>query len=127
MVGSMALYLDDVLIGSIMQTARKSKIQVYFIDKAAYDKLQNFLLNCIAFDANLYCYPPGDLDTDIGDTYSVCYNSELVTDTGKYQGRNCTIVEPSLVRTGLIVNSLFNLRMVQPRKSVFMILASRSS
>lgn len=42
-VGEMAYFLDDELVFTCVQTARKSDAHLYFVDQAAYDKVKVFI------------------------------------------------------------------------------------
>lgn len=42
-VGEMAYFLDDELVFTCEQTARKSDAAIYFVDQAAYDKVKVFM------------------------------------------------------------------------------------
>ena len=42
-VGEMAYFLDDVLVFTCEQTARKSDAHIYFVDQEAYEKVKEFM------------------------------------------------------------------------------------
>lgn len=88
-VGEMAYFLDDELVMTCVQTARKSDAAIYFVDQAAYDKVKAFMD---------YFRTPAELDGPefIGaqvtnDLMKFEYADSCLHRVGTYQGREVEV------------------------------------
>jgi len=94
-VGCKALYLDDLLVGYTTQEARKSPVEVKFMNAQAADAVRTWLLSCTDGTTD---YPPlatqFALNIDIGPAFGVRYSAEILDREGYYRGERADVVSP---------------------------------
>lgn len=92
-VGCKALYLDDTLVGYTTQDARKSPVEVKFIDVAQAEAVREWMIACA--DAPPETPPLAtahDLDIEIGIDFGVRYTGEILDRQGYYRGARADFV-----------------------------------
>lgn len=79
-VGGRAYFLDDELVATSWQSARKSSEEYYWLSKETYDNTKKYILSLMQeqkdTEPNLL-----DLNAEWGAGYKVDYSSQLLTDT----------------------------------------------
>lgn len=93
-VGLQALFFDDELMGRIWQDARKSPVSIAFVSNESAHRLRDYMLTASPDNQYSLINPTDELD----DTYGVEYGSQLLVDSGLYQGQPVTVVRESIVR-----------------------------
>jgi hypothetical protein len=87
-VGMRAVFFDGELIAMTWQTGRKSDQDVEFVSVEAAKKLREYILSSRPeSEFTLFNH-----DEDIGETYSVNYTSEVMSDVGSVGGKPVTYV-----------------------------------
>lgn len=87
-VGMQVYYMDGEPVALTKQTGRKNGIRVFFTSAAAAEKVRAYLLTAIQTPYDLI-----NEDEVISDTYSVNWNSQLLTKNGVYNGVPVEIIK----------------------------------
>ena len=84
-VGMNVYFMDDEPVAVSTQSARKSDVYIRFVSEEAALKVRDFILSLVKEDEKFYPTIAA-LDDEYGDSYTVRYHSELLTDVGLYEG-----------------------------------------
>ncbi|MDD5151278.1 MAG: hypothetical protein PHC28_12530 [Flavobacterium sp.] len=82
-IGQIAIFLDNEFVGYSSQDGRKSDKKYYFLNRVLCDKLKHYIISLI-FYRDYTADVCVDLDEEIGDGYTIEYNSELLNKFAKY-------------------------------------------
>lgn len=89
-VGMNVYFMDDEPIAVSTQSARKSDVYLRFVSEEAALKVRDFILSLVKEDEKFYPTVAA-LDDEYGDSYTVRYHSELLTDVGLYDGQQVKV------------------------------------
>lgn len=84
-VGMNVYFMDDEPAAVSTQSARKSDVYIRFVSEEAALKVRDFILSLAKEDEKFYPTIAA-LDDEYGESYTVRYHSELLTDIGLYGG-----------------------------------------
>lgn len=89
-VGMNVYFMDDEPIAVSTQSARKSDVYIRFVSEEAALKVRDFILSLVKEDEKFYPTIAA-LDDEYGDSYTVRYHSELLTDVGLCDGQQVKV------------------------------------
>lgn len=82
-VGESVLFFDNKPLLLFTSYSRKSKEDIYYLDKELLKEFISFLSSCI--DINNVNVKPFDINTEYLTTYQVRYPYQILSDTGYYK------------------------------------------
>ena len=85
-VGMTIVYFDDKPIATTWQMARKCDTTWKFLSQEAADNLYKYIVS-----SRVKTWPLIDQKEDIGDFYTVNYDSQLLVKEGLYKGKPVTV------------------------------------
>lgn len=89
-VGFAVYYFKDEPVAVSFQSARKSDEEIEFVSEQTAEVVRAFILS---LQGKEHHKPPVcNLEEDIGDSYTVSYNQQLLTKHGVYEGQDVEIV-----------------------------------
>lgn len=88
-VGIQAYFLDDVFVAASSQVYRKSGKNYSWVSDESFQSVFKYLSETSTSKQ----YSIINMDEDFGDGYTVEYASALLTDSGFYNGKDCTVIK----------------------------------
>lgn len=92
-VGIWVYFLNDKSVAIGSQFGRKSDVEIHFINNESTLELRKYLLSFVEDEFSIEKTRLVDIDEEWGNSYTIDYSSQLLTDTGFYKDQPVTVVK----------------------------------